>query len=47
MIVPAYNEEARLPAMLDECTKFLKEREEKDKGFTFEVRSCSDASNNS
>ncbi len=23
VVVPAYNEEARLPAMLDECTKFL------------------------
>ncbi|KAG5874035.1 hypothetical protein JTB14_007997 [Gonioctena quinquepunctata] len=43
VIVPAYNEEQRLPPMLDECTKFLEERC-KNSNFKYEVIIVSDGS---
>ena len=37
VIIPAYNEEDRLPIMLEECTAYLKARKDKDKAFSFEI----------
>ncbi|KAM8717165.1 hypothetical protein ACLKA7_003949 [Drosophila subpalustris] len=45
VIVPAYNEEKRLPAMLDECMAFLEEKSSKQSDFTYEVIIVSDGSN--
>ncbi|XP_068143896.1 dolichyl-phosphate beta-glucosyltransferase [Drosophila tropicalis] len=44
VIVPAYNEEKRLPTMLDECLAFLEEKSKKDSTFTYEVIIVSDGS---
>ncbi|XP_055387325.1 dolichyl-phosphate beta-glucosyltransferase isoform X2 [Condylostylus longicornis] len=43
VIIPAYNEEERLPKMLDECLEFLEEKSKKSY-FTFEVIIVSDGS---
>uniref|UniRef100_A0A0A1XHC4 Dolichyl-phosphate beta-glucosyltransferase n=1 Tax=Zeugodacus cucurbitae TaxID=28588 RepID=A0A0A1XHC4_ZEUCU len=43
VIVPAYNEEQRLPKMLEECMSFLEEKA-KDGVFTYEVIVVSDGS---
>ncbi|XP_070162005.1 dolichyl-phosphate beta-glucosyltransferase [Polyergus mexicanus] len=42
VIIPAYNEEQRLPAMLDECLEYLEKRAESE--FTYEVIVVSDGS---
>ncbi|XP_011157796.1 dolichyl-phosphate beta-glucosyltransferase [Solenopsis invicta] len=42
VIVPAYNEEQRLPPMLDECLEYLEERSKS--GLTYEVIVVSDGS---
>ncbi|KAJ8679053.1 hypothetical protein QAD02_014840 [Eretmocerus hayati] len=42
VIVPAYNEEVRLPPMLDECLKYLESK--KKSGFSYEVIVVSDGS---
>ncbi|KAF2355298.1 Glycosyltransferase 2-like [Trinorchestia longiramus] len=44
VIVPAYNEELRLPVMLDECLEYLNERRRKDPKFSFEVLVVDDGS---
>ncbi|GER26258.1 undecaprenyl-phosphate4-deoxy-4-formamido-L-arabinose transferase [Striga asiatica] len=44
LIIPAYNEEHRLPGALDETLKYLKEREVKDKAFSYEVVIVDDGS---
>lgn len=44
LVVPAYNEEKRLPKMLDETLNYLKSREEKDKSFTWEIVIVNDGS---
>ncbi|VDL87722.1 unnamed protein product [Nippostrongylus brasiliensis] len=38
VIVPAMNEEDRLPIMLDECVEYLSERRKNEKEFSFEDR---------
>lgn len=43
VIVPAYNEEQRMPAMLDECLEFL-EAKTKNGNFTYEIIVVSDGS---
>lgn len=42
IVIPAYNEEQRLPVMLDECLDYLEERAKT--GFTYEVIVVSDGS---
>lgn len=37
IIIPAMNERERLPTMLDECLKYLNQRQEKEENFTYEV----------
>ncbi|KAJ0705085.1 putative dolichyl-phosphate beta-glucosyltransferase [Helianthus annuus] len=44
LIVPAYNEELRLPAALDETMNYLQERAGKDNSFTYEVIIVDDGS---
>ncbi|PWA94908.1 nucleotide-diphospho-sugar transferases superfamily protein [Artemisia annua] len=44
LIVPAYNEELRLPAALDETMNYLQERAGKDESFTYEVIIVDDGS---
>lgn len=44
VIVPAYNEEERLPPMLDECLDFLEKRCKETPTFTYEVIVVSDGS---
>lgn len=45
VIVPAYNEEKRLPVMLDECLGYLEDRREAaEGGFTYEVIIVDDGS---
>uniref|UniRef100_A0A1L8EDD8 Dolichyl-phosphate beta-glucosyltransferase n=1 Tax=Haematobia irritans TaxID=7368 RepID=A0A1L8EDD8_HAEIR len=43
VIVPAYNEEERMPSMLDECLEYL-ENKTKSENFTYEVIVVSDGS---
>ncbi|KAL9927579.1 dolichyl-phosphate beta-glucosyltransferase wollknaeuel [Glossina fuscipes fuscipes] len=43
VIIPAFNEEKRLPIMLDECLEFLEEKS-KESSFTYEVIVVSDGS---
>ncbi|XP_004530322.1 dolichyl-phosphate beta-glucosyltransferase [Ceratitis capitata] len=43
VIIPAYNEEQRLPKMLEECLLFLEEKA-KDETFTYEIILVSDGS---
>lgn len=45
VIVPAYNEEKRLPAMMDEALEYLEMRQGKDKKFTYEIIVVDDGSN--
>lgn len=44
VIVPAYNEESRLPSMMDECLDYLESRAKNDPKFTYEVIVVSDGS---
>nr|BAN20766.1 dolichyl-phosphate beta-D-mannosyltransferase, putative [Riptortus pedestris] len=44
VIVPAYDEEKRLPPMLDECLEFLENRQNINKSFKYEVIIVSDGS---
>ncbi|XP_071706953.1 uncharacterized protein [Rutidosis leptorrhynchoides] len=44
LIVPAYNEELRLPVALDETMNYLQERARKDQSFTYEVIIVDDGS---
>ncbi|XP_054744699.1 dolichyl-phosphate beta-glucosyltransferase [Anastrepha obliqua] len=44
VIIPAYNEEQRLPKMLDECLSYLVEKS-KNERFTYEIIVVSDGSN--
>ncbi|XP_050156591.1 uncharacterized protein LOC126630514 [Malus sylvestris] len=44
MIVPAFNEELRLPGALDETMNYLQQRTAKDKSFTYEVVIVDDGS---
>uniref|UniRef100_A0A224XTH8 Dolichyl-phosphate beta-glucosyltransferase n=1 Tax=Panstrongylus lignarius TaxID=156445 RepID=A0A224XTH8_9HEMI len=44
VIVPAYDEEQRLPPMLDETLQFLEKRREENKDFKYEVIISSDGS---
>lgn len=44
LIVPAYNEQERLPIMLDETIQYLKQREAKDSSFTWEIIIVDDGS---
>ncbi|KAF4531560.1 hypothetical protein B566_EDAN013563 [Ephemera danica] len=44
VVVPAYDEEERLPAMLDECLSYLSERQELNPTFSYEVLVVSDGS---
>ncbi|GFS84731.1 dolichyl-phosphate beta-glucosyltransferase [Trichonephila clavipes] len=44
VIVPAYNEENRLPAMLDECLEYLENRRTRHTDFSYEVIIVDDGS---
>lgn len=44
VIIPAYEEEKRLPVMLDECMEFLENKSKSDPKFTYEVIVVSDGS---
>lgn len=44
VIIPAYEEEKRLPVMLDECMDFLETKSRNDPKFTYEVIVVSDGS---
>ena len=44
LIVPAYNEEVRLPIMMDETMAYLESRARKDRSFTYEVIIVDDGS---
>jgi len=44
VVVPAYNEEKRLPVMLDECLDYLERRAKDDSHFTYEVLIVDDGS---
>lgn len=44
LIVPAYNEEERLPIMLKETLEYLHTRKEKQKDFTYEIILVDDGS---
>ncbi|KVI09812.1 dolichyl-phosphate beta-glucosyltransferase [Cynara cardunculus var. scolymus] len=44
LIVPAYNEECRLPVALDETMNYLEERARKDQSFSYEVIIVDDGS---
>ena len=44
VVVPAYNEEKRLPKMLSECTTYLEERIKSERGFTYEIILADDGS---
>ncbi|CAI9768301.1 unnamed protein product [Fraxinus pennsylvanica] len=44
LIIPAYNEEHRLPGALDETLNYLQQRAEKDKTFSYEVVIVDDGS---
>ncbi|KAK8830699.1 hypothetical protein WA577_004426 [Blastocystis sp. JDR] len=44
VIVPAYNEEKRLPKMLDECIAYLMQRESEHPNFTWEIIIVDDGS---
>ncbi|KAJ1374233.1 hypothetical protein KIN20_036867 [Parelaphostrongylus tenuis] len=47
VVVPAMNEQERLPKMLDECFDYLHEREKQDSSFSFEVLVVDDGSTDS
>lgn len=44
LVVPAYNEEHRLPAMLDDTLRYLHAREDKNRKFTWEIIVVDDGS---
>lgn len=44
VIVPAFDEEKRLPVMLDECLEYLESRRKSEKSFSYEVIVVSDGS---
>jgi dolichyl-phosphate beta-glucosyltransferase len=44
LIVPAYNEQARLPVMMDETLEYLEKRCRRDRGFSYEVIVVDDGS---
>ncbi|XP_048775929.2 dolichyl-phosphate beta-glucosyltransferase-like isoform X2 [Ostrea edulis] len=44
VIVPAYNEEERLPVMMDEALGFLEDRKKKSRSFSYEVIVVDDGS---
>jgi dolichyl-phosphate beta-glucosyltransferase len=44
LVVPAYNEEVRLPVMMDETMAYLESRARKDRSFTYEVIIVDDGS---
>ncbi|KAK9742455.1 hypothetical protein RND81_03G174100 [Saponaria officinalis] len=44
LIIPAFNEEQRLPSALEDTMKYLQQRSEKDKSFTYEVVIVDDGS---
>ncbi|XP_070495277.1 dolichyl-phosphate beta-glucosyltransferase [Chironomus tepperi] len=44
VIIPAYDEEKRLPVMLEECMEFLEEKVKKEPNFKYEVIVVSDGS---
>lgn len=47
VIVPSYNEEVRLPRMLDECVDYLQRRSEKSPAFSWEIIIVDDGSSDS
>ncbi|CAF0710041.1 unnamed protein product [Brachionus calyciflorus] len=47
VIVPSYNEEARLPTMLDEALEYLEKRNRADSSFTYEIIVVDDGSKDS
>jgi len=47
VVIPAYNEEQRLPKMLSECTAYLEERTKSERGFTYEIILADDGSKDS
>jgi dolichyl-phosphate beta-glucosyltransferase len=47
VIVPAYNEDVRLPTMLDEAFHFLEQKAERDRSFTYEIIVVDDGSRDS
>lgn len=44
VVVPAYNEEQRLPIMLDETLEYLENRQKKEESFTYEIIIVDDGS---
>lgn len=44
VVIPAYEEEKRLPVMMDECMEYLEKRSKKDPKFLYEVIVVSDGS---
>ncbi|GAU97940.1 hypothetical protein RvY_09158 [Ramazzottius varieornatus] len=44
VIIPAYNEENRLPKMLEECIEYLHSRQKTNRDFTFEIIVVDDGS---
>lgn len=44
VVVPSYNEEERLPPMMDEALEYLEKRQKKDPAFTYEVIVVDDGS---
>lgn len=44
VVVPAYNEEERLPVMLDETLEYLQQRQKKDPSFSYEIIVVDDGS---
>ncbi|XP_059207426.1 dolichyl-phosphate beta-glucosyltransferase [Centropristis striata] len=44
VVIPAYNEELRMPVMLDEAMKYLEDRQKQDSSFTYEVIVVDDGS---
>lgn len=44
VIIPAYEEENRLPVMLDECMEFLERKAKENSSFSYEVIVVSDGS---
>ncbi|XP_061752801.1 dolichyl-phosphate beta-glucosyltransferase [Nerophis ophidion] len=44
VVVPAYNEEQRMPVMLEEATEYLEDRQRKQAAFTYEIIVVDDGS---
>jgi len=47
VVIPAYNEEQRLPKMLFDCTDYLEERSKTESGFSYEIILADDGSRDS